>query len=100
MAQPRVPLRVGGVAVRPDMPRLRYLISATLCLTTALTSCGKPEPQSFASFVDRYLDDWARRHPSIAAGNGLHQHDDLLDDFSASGIREEIAALKRDASTL
>lgn len=55
---------------------------------------------SFASFVDRYLDDFARRHPSIAAGNGLHQHDDLLDDFSATEIAAEIAALKRDAGTL
>lgn len=83
-----------------DMPRLCRLITATLCLTMALTSCGRSEPASFATFVDRYLDDFARRHPSIAAGNGLHQHDDLLDDFSASGIREEVAALKRDASTL
>jgi uncharacterized protein (DUF885 family) len=54
----------------------------------------------FARFVDRYLDDFARRHPSIAAGNGLHQHDDLLEDFSAPAIREEIAALERDSAAL
>ncbi|MBI3504210.1 MAG: DUF885 domain-containing protein [Proteobacteria bacterium] len=50
--------------------------------------------ESFAQFVDRYLDDFARRHPSIAGGNGIHQHDDLLDDFSAAAIAREIAALK------
>lgn len=55
-----------------------------------------PAPQSaaFARFVDNYLDSFARRHPSIAAGNGLHQHDDTLDDFSRDAIRSEIVALK------
>ncbi len=50
--------------------------------------------------VDRYLDDFAKRHPSIAAGNGIHQHDDRLDDFSAAGIRAEITALRRDSAQL
>jgi uncharacterized protein (DUF885 family) len=61
-----------------------------------------PASQSsqFAQFVDRYLDDFARRHPSIAAGNGLHQHDDLLEDFSTSAIRAEVAALERDRAML
>ncbi|MCY7379860.1 MAG: DUF885 domain-containing protein [Gemmatimonadaceae bacterium] len=62
---------------------------------------GRPahSPQ-FARFVDRYLDDFARRHPSIAAGNGLHQHDDRLDDFSARAIQLEVAALERDRALL
>jgi hypothetical protein len=58
------------------------------------------QSNDFAAFVDRYLDDFARRHPSIAAGNGIHTHDDLLDDFSADGIRAEIAALKSDRARL
>jgi uncharacterized protein (DUF885 family) len=53
-----------------------------------------------APFVDRYLDGFARRHPSIAAGNGLHDHDDLLDDFSAQAIAAEIATLKTAAAEL
>ena len=72
----------------------------TLCLTTMVASCESDRRPTFAEFVDRYLDDFSRRHPSIAAGNGLHQHDDRLDDFTAAGIAEEIAALKRDAATL
>lgn len=78
--------------------RVACLFPAVLCLTTA----AAPAPQSaaFARFVDHYLDDFARRHPSIAAGNGLHQHDDLLDDYSAAGIAREVAALKRDQRTL
>jgi uncharacterized protein (DUF885 family) len=69
----------------------------------ALLPLGATRPSrspEFARFVDRYLDDFARRHPSIAAGNGIHGHDDLLDDFSAAGIRAEIAALKQDAERL
>jgi uncharacterized protein (DUF885 family) len=45
--------------------------------------------------VDGYLDRFARRHPSIAAGNGIHDHDDLLDDFSVDGITDEVAELKQ-----
>jgi uncharacterized protein (DUF885 family) len=48
----------------------------------------------FAAFVDRYLDQFASRHPSIAAGNGLHAHDDALEDFSAASIRSEVAWLR------
>ena len=59
-----------------------------------------PASSDFAQFVDEYLDGFATRHPSIAAGNGLHQHDDLLDDFSADAIAREITALKRNRQTL
>ena len=34
------------------------------------------------------------RHPAIAAGNGLHAHDDRLEDFSPAAIAAEIATLK------
>ena len=53
-----------------------------------------PQSDSFSVFVDEYLDGFARRHPSIAAGNGIHDHDALLDDFSADAIEREIAELK------
>jgi len=81
------------------LTRFRRALVAVLCLVPL--GAGRP-PQSgeFARFVDRYLDDFARRHPSIAAGNGIHAHDDQLDDFTAAGIRAEIAALERDRATL
>jgi uncharacterized protein (DUF885 family) len=53
-----------------------------------------PQSDSFSHFVDEYLDGFAQRHPSIAAGNGIHDHDALLDDFSADAIEREIVALK------
>jgi hypothetical protein len=57
----------------------------------------------FASFVDEFLDEFSRRHPSIAAGNGLHKFDDRLDSFSAEAIRAEVAlwrAMRTDLSSI
>jgi uncharacterized protein (DUF885 family) len=77
------------------------LIAATLVPLGARAPTSPPSQSTeFARFVDRYLDDFARRHPSIAAGNGIHDHDDRLDDFTAAGIAAEIAALERDAGQL
>ena len=74
---------------------------ALIVVSLAPLSASRPSRSAeFARFVDRYLDDFAMRHPSIAAGNGLHAHDDLLDDFSAPAIRREIAALARDRAEL
>ena len=89
---------------RPALKVLKMLRAfrwtTLFCLTTTVLACQREQSSSFSAFVDRYLDDFARRHPSIAAGNGLHQHDDLLDDFTATGIAGEISALRRDAETL
>jgi len=75
------------------------VLAASACLVLA---GAQPSPRSaaFDRFVDSYLDEFAKRHPSIAAGNGLHDHDDLLDDFTAVGIAGEIATLKRERATL
>jgi len=81
---------------------------AALALLALGTACAPAEQATdsvaatagFAPFVDRYLDGFARRHPSIAAGNGLHNHDDRLDDFSAPAIAAEIATLKTAAAEL
>ena len=82
--------------------RVRRAARAAACaLLLGTTACTPRErPDTFAAFVERYLDDFARRHPSIASGNGLHQHDDRLEDFSAAGVAEEIAELKAHRATL
>ena len=41
---------------------------------------------AFDAFVDGFLEHCRARHPSIAAGNGLHAHDGSLEDFSAAAI--------------
>ena len=77
----------------------RRAFVAVACLIP-LGASAPSQSHEFARFVNSYLDDFARRHPSIAAGNGIHDHDDLMDDFSARGIRAEIVALKRDRARL
>ncbi|HEX4932596.1 MAG TPA: DUF885 family protein, partial [Gemmatimonadaceae bacterium] len=47
--------------------------------------------RDFAALVDEYLDGWAGFYPAIAAGNGLHQHDDQLEDFSAANIARQLS---------
>src|SRR6476620_7563784 len=82
---------------------MRFLLRITLVLAAPLllVSANRPAERSpFARFVDRYLDDFARRHPSIASGNGLHKYDASLDDFSARAIHNEVAALERDRAEL
>jgi len=49
---------------------------------------------NFAAFVDDYLDRFGRFHPSIAAGNGLHDHDGELEDLSAASIARELKWLR------
>lgn len=50
--------------------------------------------RTFHALSEEYLDTWARRHPSIAAGNGLHHHDGELEDYSAAAVAEEVAWLR------
>src|SRR5277367_564014 len=49
---------------------------------------------SFAVLVDDYLEKFGHFHPSIAAGNGLHDHDGELEDFSAASIAQELKWLR------
>jgi uncharacterized protein (DUF885 family) len=79
---------------------LALLALGTACAPAEKATDSVPATAGFAPFVDRYLDGFARRHPSIAAGNGLHDHDDRLDDFSAPAIAAEIATLKTAAAEL
>ena len=74
-------------------------ISASLVVLVASRSAPSA-PETFARFIDDYLDDFARRHPSIAAGNGIHNHDDLFDDFSAAAIAREITKLEEERAFL
>ncbi len=50
-----------------------------------------PAATAFANLVEEYLDTWAGHHPSIAAGNGLHDHDGALEDYSAEAVAAEVA---------
>ncbi|MEZ5417554.1 MAG: DUF885 family protein [Vicinamibacterales bacterium] len=73
------------------------LLAVVACAGAGCTSSAPPPhdaPETFDAFVDAVLDHFASHHPSIAAGNGLHQYDDRLEDFSASAVAGEIDGWK------
>jgi uncharacterized protein (DUF885 family) len=69
-------------------------------LAASFLACDSAPPTAadgsaaFTTLVDEYLEQFAARHPSIAAGNGLHAHDDALEDFSAPAIAAEVEWLR------
>ncbi len=87
------------------MASRRVSLALFVCLAAAAVArCGGESsapppaaspPMAFSTFVDEFLEQFARMNPSIAAGNGLHQHDDTLEDFSAAGIRGQIETWRR-----
>src|SRR5436190_5327045 len=74
-------------------PMLFAIAFCLACDRVPASSRATRAPQ-FAALVDEYLDQFARRHPSIAAGNGIHAHDGELEDFSAPAIASEIDWLR------
>ena len=74
------------------------VVSTLGCQSSPPAAIAPPAPvdsPAFAAFVDEFLNHYAERHPSIAAGNGMHQADDRLEDFSAAAIQSEIAIWRR-----
>src|SRR6266851_7300815 len=79
---------------------VKLIGSLVAAAAAAATVAIAPASSSFTALVDEYLDQFARRHPSIAAGNGLHGHDDALEDFSARAIAAEATWLRAYRSRL
>jgi len=50
---------------------------------------------AWQDFVDRYIDEHLAAHPAFAVAQGRHEYDGRLPDWSAEGIKREIARLKR-----
>lgn len=83
-------------------PPVRHpLLGAALACLLLVAACQSPPPPAvpatgpsaspaFTAFVDEFLDQFAAHHPSIAAGNGLHQADGTLEDFTAPAIAAEV----------
>ena len=65
-----------------------------------MSAATAPAQTAFAGFVDAYLDEFARFHPSIAAGNGLHGHDEQLESYSRQSIAREISWLHAERRAL
>src|SRR5689334_17177284 len=84
------------MAISYQLSAISCQLSVISCLVGALASgCAAAAPRNDVStLVDGYLDQFSQRHPSIAAGNGLHAHDGTLEDFSAAAIATEVAWLR------
>ncbi len=50
---------------------------------------------AFYAIADRYLDESMRAYPTGATMAGYHEHDGLLEDLSAAGIKEKIDMARR-----
>ncbi|HXQ64239.1 MAG TPA: DUF885 domain-containing protein [Steroidobacteraceae bacterium] len=55
---------------------------------------GAPPPAPWPALIDEYLAAYFTAHPSFAAQQGRHEYDGQLPDWSAAGIRAEVARLK------
>jgi uncharacterized protein (DUF885 family) len=82
------------------LARFAHHCALAALLGSAAAVAAAPPPETFAHFVDGYLDRFASFHPSIAAGNGLHGHDGSLEDFSAASIAVEVRWLRGARRTL
>jgi hypothetical protein len=83
---------------------VRFIAAALIAL--AVAACGREPPRApaqpaqsstptWAQFVDQYLEQFFVMHPSIAAGQGRHEFDGQMPDWSAEGIQRQIEALER-----
>ena len=61
--------------------------------TQSETRTGSAE--AWTQFVDRFIEDYFKAQPAAAVMSGRHEFDGQLPDWSADGIRAEIARLEK-----
>lgn len=86
---------------------MRYTLALIAVLVLTLTACSgddAPSPETVArpadvveldwdAFVDAFIEEFFRAHPTFAVVNGRHEYDGQLPDWSQAGIAREIARL-------
>lgn len=76
------------------------LVSASLFALCSSLSAQQTESKSemaaakFPQLVNEYLQDLHSRHPTLAAGSGIHAWDGQLEDYSGAALAAEISAIK------
>src|SRR5689334_22249087 len=81
-----------------SLSTIATILMLTVVMPAGSWQAGPPSP--LGPLVDEYLDQFALRHPSIASGNGIHDHDDALEAFSAGAIASEVKWLRAFRSKL
>ena len=49
----------------------------------------------WTKYVDEFVESYFRAHPSFAVAQGRHEFDGQMPDWSAAGIKKEIARLEQ-----
>ena len=77
------------------IPRIpfRMALFALLLLTACRTAPGPAASPEWDKYVTAYLDAYFTVHPDIAVGNGRHEFDGKLPDFSHAALDQEVARL-------
>ncbi|HXQ31341.1 MAG TPA: DUF885 domain-containing protein [Steroidobacteraceae bacterium] len=90
----------------PPHARSRPLAAAvvvTLFVAALVVGCQRspvppvasaPPAPAWPALIDEYLAAFFAAHPSFASQQGRHEYDGQLPDWSAAGIRAEVARLK------
>ncbi len=71
----------------------RMALFALLLLTACRTAPGPAASPEWDKYVTAYLDAYFTVHPDIAVGNGRHEFDGKLPDFSRAALDQEVARL-------
>jgi uncharacterized protein (DUF885 family) len=74
---------------------LALLVAAVTLFSRNAGPARAEERSEFAAFVDDYFDAYFARKPSEGTAAGLHQYDNLLEDFSAASIKNRIEIVKK-----
>jgi uncharacterized protein (DUF885 family) len=80
----------GGDATNPEVVEQPALTAGPESVGTA---AAQTPSDRWASFVDRYIEDFMVAHPAFAVTQGRHEFDGQLPDWSRTGIEAEIGRL-------
>ena len=83
----------------------RFTSSLILATALALSGCmaanapppaapGAAAAESWPDFMARYIEQDFRANPAFAVGQGRHQYDGQLPDWSETGLQNEIERLR------
>ena len=83
-----------GVSLSVVLLLINLLPSQAVGLVQRTESKSEMAAARFPKLVTDYLIDLHSRHPSLAAGSGLHSWDASLEDYSAPALSAEVNAIK------
>jgi len=91
----RYPLSVACVAIVAVLAGCNRSGSPATTAHTTPTVATATAPVAWPAFVEQFIETYFVAYPSFAAGQGRHEFDGLLPDWSAAGIQKEIERLQQ-----